>query len=75
MMSTPGRESMVVSALRQAGELYRRRAAEWADWCAVILPGLLLVIVGGGTVLVYALTFFLPLLEMLEGLAGAGETI
>lgn len=49
------------NALRHGAEIYRSRASFRADMIKMWLPLLLVVVLGGGTALVYALTMSLPL--------------
>lgn len=55
-------QSLVLqNALRHCAEIYRSRASFRADMIKMWLPLLLVVVLGGGAVLVYALTMSLPL--------------
>lgn len=59
----------LLSALRHASSTYRRRALHQADLARTFLPLLLTVLIGGGAVLVLALSLFYPYVSILERLA------
>jgi type II secretory pathway component PulF len=59
----------LVSALRAAADMYRRRAVLITEWIKVTFPVLAAVIIGGGATLIYTLTIFYPLTELLKRLA------
>lgn len=59
----------LVSALRAAGEMYRRRAVVITEWIKIAFPVLAAIIIGGGATLLYTLSIFLPLTELLQRLA------
>ena len=56
-------------ALRHAAETYRRRALDRAESIRLLLPTVLLFAIGASATLVYGLTLFVPLSEMLVDLA------
>jgi general secretion pathway protein F len=56
-------------SLRVAAETYRRQAVDQADWLKLTFPVIACVVIGGGATLFYALTLFLPLVDMLWGLS------
>jgi general secretion pathway protein F len=62
------------AALRQAAEIYRRRAMRRVDWLRATLTPALTVLVGGLVTLAYALCFVVPLTwfyrELLDPFAG-----
>jgi len=62
------RRDALLPALRHAAETYRRRAEQQAALARVFLPVLLLIAVGGGVALLYALTLFVPYVSMLKAL-------
>jgi general secretion pathway protein F len=62
------RHSRMPAALRQAAEVYQQRATLRADWIQQILPLLLVLLVGGGATVLYALTVFVPLSSLWKGL-------
>jgi type II secretory pathway component PulF len=59
----------LVSALRAAADMYRRRAVLITERIKVTFPVLAAVISGGGAPLIYTLTIFYPLTELLKRLA------
>ncbi len=58
----------IAAALRQAACIYRRRALYQAEWFKLIAPLVLVVVLGGGVLLAYALTLFLPLIDFIKDL-------
>jgi general secretion pathway protein F len=68
MISSGEQQGALSPALHQVAEVYRRRALFRADWYRVALPVALTVLLGGGAVLLYGLTLFLPLTDMLRDL-------
>jgi type II secretory pathway component PulF len=64
-----GGERGQVEALRAVAASYRRRAVERASLIRVFLPTILLLVVGGTTVLVYGLSLFVPMTELLASLS------
>jgi general secretion pathway protein F len=65
MIGTAERQGSLADSLRQLAEMYRRRALIQAEWIRVMLPVLLVLVVGGATVLLYALGIFYPLTRTL----------
>jgi type II secretory pathway component PulF len=63
-------QGILPSALRHAAESYRCRAEHQADMTRVLLPALLTLVVGGGAVLLYALSLFVPYTSMLREVFG-----
>jgi hypothetical protein len=63
----------LVPLLRHAAENYRKRALQQADWIRLYLTVILLVLIGGVTTFIYALTLFLPWAQLLEYLAQSGR--
>lgn len=59
----------LVSALRHAAATYRRRALDRAELIRLFLPTLLMLAIGATATLLFALTLFLPLINMLKDLA------
>ena len=49
------------STMRQAAELYEQRAVIRAEWIQRVLPSVLVIVLGGGITLLYALSVFLPM--------------
>ena len=58
-----------VRALRMAAELYRASARRRADRVRLIAPLVLCAILGGGVTLLYGLSLFVPIIEMLRTLS------
>ena len=54
--------------LRQAGDMYRRRATSLNDWFKLSFPVLAVTVLGGGVTLLYALVVFQSFLEILDSL-------
>jgi general secretion pathway protein F len=69
MMITGQRQGTLVSALRHAASTYRRRALSRAEMIRAALPVLLMLLIGVSATLVFALTLFLPMTSMLDGLS------
>jgi type II secretory pathway component PulF len=59
----------LVSALRAAADMYRRRAVVITEWIKVSFPVLAAIVIGGGATLLYTLSIFYPMTEMLKRLA------
>ena len=59
----------MVSALRAAADMYRRRAVLRAEWIQVVFPVLAAVIIGGGATLIYTFTVFCPVTDLLKKLS------
>ena len=57
-----------VASLKELGKIYRDQAKSLAAWQRVLLPILCGTIIGGGVVLLYALSMFLPLRDFLMDL-------
>jgi type II secretory pathway component PulF len=68
MIAAGERQGGLAATLRQVAQLYRRRAQRQADWMKVVLPVVAVILVGGGTVLLYALALFVPLTGLLRDL-------
>jgi len=56
-------------ALVHASTILRRRADYQAEWFQMAFPVLMLAVVGGGAVLVYSLSLFLPVVDLLDVLS------
>ncbi len=56
------------NALAQATTILRQRAEHRVEWFELVFPALVLAIVGGGTVLIYSLSVFLPTIELFDTL-------
>jgi general secretion pathway protein F len=57
------------AALLQASTILKRRADYQAEWFQLAFPVLMLAVVGGGAVLVYSLSLFLPVIDLLDALS------
>jgi type II secretory pathway component PulF len=62
-------QGTLVAALRNAAQIYRRRAVYQADLIRVFLPTTLVLLVGATATLLYALTLFLPFSNLLYHLS------
>jgi len=69
LISSAAQGGRLPIVLRQAAEIYRRRALRQADWIRLYLPTILLVTIGGLAVLLYSLALFLPWAWILRDLA------
>lgn len=69
MIAAGEREGALVPTLKQLEQLYRRRAKSRARWLEVATPLVLTLGLGGGAVLLYALTLFVPLSNALWDLS------
>jgi general secretion pathway protein F len=63
------RQGMLAPALRNAAEMYRRRARLRADLMRTLLPTAAMVIVGATAALLYTLTLFVPFSALLRSVA------
>lgn len=68
LVQTGQQQGALAAALRHAAETYRERARQHAEAARLLLPLLLTVVVGGGTVLAYALLLFWPWTSLLKSL-------
>jgi type II secretory pathway component PulF len=59
----------LAQSLRVAGDTYRQQAVDGAEWVKLTFPVVACIVIGGGATLFYALTLFLPLVDMLWGLS------
>jgi type II secretory pathway component PulF len=57
-------------ALRMAADAYRESACRRIQRLRVVAPIVTGLVIGGGVVLLYALALFVPVVQMIEGLAG-----
>jgi type II secretory pathway component PulF len=64
-----GERTNQARALRAAARIYRESAQRRVERLRVIAPLLACVLIGGGVTLLYGLALFLPLVELLRGLA------
>lgn len=70
LIATGHRRETLASLLEHAAETYRRHSLRRADWLRFYLPALATAVIGGVTVLLYTLTLFVPLTDLLKYLAG-----
>jgi len=70
LMVTGQSHGALQSALRNASELYQRRARHQADVARVFLPVLLTVVIGGAVTFAYALLLFVPWTQALKAISG-----
>ena len=68
-LATGAARGSLEASLRHLADVYRKRARYRAEEIAVFLPMVLTLAVGFGAAAVYAMSVFLPLVEMLEGLS------
>lgn len=57
-------------ALRMAASLYRQSAQRRLQRLRVVAPLVTCLVIGGGVTLMYGLALFVPLAQMIQGLAG-----
>ncbi|MEO6808713.1 MAG: type II secretion system F family protein, partial [Isosphaeraceae bacterium] len=69
LMATGVHQGNLPAALRHAAGLYRRRALHRADLLRAVLPTLMLFAIGATATLIYALTLFIPLTDLLGNLS------
>ena len=68
VLATGQEQGSLVAALRNLAEVYRKRAQYQADKLSVFLPVILMIAIGAGATLFYALALFIPLTELLREL-------
>ena len=71
MLTSGSRQETLASGLRHLATSYRRTANRQATTLRVVLPGLLILTLGAGTVLAYGLLLFLPLSQLWDRLASS----
>ena len=69
LLTTKNHQGELSLALKNAADMYRRKAAHYTRWFRVLFPIFTGTIIGGGTVLCYSLVLFLPFSDMLKQLA------
>lgn len=69
ILSTGGEDGTLSASLRRAAGLYHERANETADILRTMLPAGLMIVIGGGAALLYGLSLFVPVTELLEQLS------
>jgi general secretion pathway protein F len=68
MIGYGAEQGVLAASLRQVGQVYRRRAVVRAEWIKIVLPIAITVGIGGGAALIYGLTLFLPLSDLIRDL-------
>jgi general secretion pathway protein F len=69
MLTAGRRQCELAPALRHAAETYRRKARNRAEFLQSVMPTTLMLAIGAGAVLLYALLLFLPLTTLWEQVA------
>lgn len=69
LVQTGQQQGALDAALRHAAETYRERARQRAEAARLLLPLLLTIGIGGGTVLAYGLLLFWPWTSLLKSLS------
>tara|TARA_Y100000758_G_scaffold278366_1_gene224235 strand:+ start:273 stop:1367 length:1095 start_codon:yes stop_codon:yes gene_type:complete len=69
MIQAAEARSPLHATMAQATTILRRRAMFQVEWFQLAFPVLILAIVGGGTVLIYCLSLFLPVIDLLDSLS------
>jgi general secretion pathway protein F len=69
MIQSAETQGALQPALVQSSTILRRRADYQAEWFQIAFPVLMLAVVGGGAVLIYSLSLFLPVVDLLEALS------
>jgi general secretion pathway protein F len=62
-------QGSLVRALRNLADLYRKRAKFQSEKLYVLLPTILLIVIGASATLIYGLSLFIPLVNMLRDLS------
>jgi type II secretory pathway component PulF len=60
----------LADSLRSTAEAYRRRATQLDDWLRLYLPLVLTIAIGGGAVVIYALSMLGPWFKLLVDISG-----
>jgi general secretion pathway protein F len=68
VLATGQQQGSLVGALHNLAELYRKRAKYLAEKLSILLPSILTLLIGGSVTLLYGLTVFLPVINLLRGL-------
>jgi type II secretory pathway component PulF len=69
VLATGQAQGSLVRGLQNLGQHYRKRGKYQAEKLAIFLPTILMIAIGAGATLFYALALFIPLLNMLRQLA------
>lgn len=70
LVSSPIQKQTLVPMARHVAETHRRKTASDVQWLRDYLPIWLMLLVGGLVALLYCLTLFLPLTQLMEALSG-----
>ena len=70
LMASGQSRGALLPALRNASEIYRRRARHQAHLARVFVPILLMIAIGGTVTLAFALLLFAPWVQMLRAMSG-----
>lgn len=70
LMIAGDRQSRLAPTLNQAATVYRQRALLRAEWIQRLFPVAVVLVVGGGATLFYALTVFMPMSMLWQRLGG-----
>lgn len=65
-------QQSLVAALERLAANFRRRSLRRSDWLRYYLPIILTIVIGGSAALLFGLSLFMPLAELLERLAHDG---
>lgn len=68
LMTVGEQQGALASSLRQATSVYEQRALAKLDWFRRVVPPTLVLIVGGAITLIYGLSLFIPMTELLRSL-------
>ena len=69
LIQTGINQNRLPGALSEGAEYYRRKGDSLAGWLQLIVPLVVLIVVCGGIVALYALTVFIPFRELMLNLA------
>jgi type II secretory pathway component PulF len=69
VLATGQAQGSLVAALRNLGQHYRKRGKYQAEKLAIFLPTILMIALGAGATLFYALALFIPLMNLLRQLS------
>lgn len=69
MLAAGQTQGSISKPLRLAASTYRRRALQQAQFVRVFLPTILLITIGATATLIYTLTIFVPMADLLTGLS------
>jgi general secretion pathway protein F len=70
LMIAGQRQSRLPQTLEQAAAVYRQRAVLRAEWIQKLFPLVVVLVIGGGATMIYALTVFLPMSALWQHLGG-----